>query len=267
MRGICQAPSAINWIFSFWGDKTEKATPKKRQDARKKGQIAKSPEVSGAVVLLSALLSLSVFGGYMKERFVTLFLDVLQNRMEMEVTAENVIKMFNEYGLQILLLLAPLLGITFVLALIANYAQVGFMASGEGLTPKFSKINPIKGFKNIFSMRSFVEFLKSIFKLVVIAYLVYSTLWGEKESFASLSHVDAEGAFHFAAKLTMSLGIKIGAVLFVMAAFDYMYQRYEHEKSLKMSKQDIKDEYKKWKATPLLKVRYGNASAGWQCSG
>ncbi|WP_342561495.1 flagellar biosynthesis protein FlhB [Paenibacillus sp. FSL R7-0345] len=237
----------------FGGDKTEKATPKKRQDARKKGQIAKSPEVSGAVVLLSALLSLSVFGGYMKERFVTLFLDVLQNRMEMEVTAENVIKMFNEYGLQILLLLAPLLGITFVLALIANYAQVGFMASGEGLTPKFSKINPIKGFKNIFSMRSFVEFLKSIFKLVVIAYLVYSTLWGEKESFASLSHVDAEGAFHFAAKLTMSLGIKIGAVLFVMAAFDYMYQRYEHEKSLKMSKQDIKDEYKKMEGDPLIK--------------
>lgn len=237
----------------FGGDKTEKATPKKRQDARKKGQIAKSPEVSGAVVLLSALLSLSVFGGFMKERFVTLFLDVFQNRMEMPVTAENVIRMFNEYGLQILILLAPLLGVTFVLALIANYAQVGFMASGEGLTPKFSKINPIKGFKNIFSMRSFVEFLKSVFKLLVIAYLVYSTLWGQKESFASLARVNAEGTFNFAAKLTMNLGIKIGAVLFIMAIFDYMYQRYEHEKSLRMSKQDIKDEYKKMEGDPIIK--------------
>ncbi|AIQ47847.1 flagellar biosynthesis protein FlhB [Paenibacillus sp. FSL R7-0273] len=237
----------------FGGDKTEKATPKKRQDARKKGQIAKSPEVSGAVVLLAAVLSLTIFGGFMKKHVLTLFLDVFQNRMEMDVTAENVARMFNEYGLQILILLAPLLGITFVLALIANYAQVGFMATGEGITPKFSKINPIKGFKNIFSMRSFVEFLKSIFKLVIITYLVYSTLWGEKESFASLSRIDAEGTFNFAAKLTMNLGIKIGVALFIMAVFDYMYQKYEHEKSLRMSKQDIKDEYKKMEGDPIIK--------------
>lgn len=237
----------------FGGDKTEKATPKKRQDARKKGQVAKSAEISGAVVLLSALLSLTMFGGFMKERFMSLFLDIFQNRMMMEVTAENVSKMFNEYGLQILILLAPLLGITFLLALVVNFAQVGFMANGEGLTPKFSKINPINGFKNIFSMRSFVEFLKSIFKLVLIAYLVYSTLWGEKESFASLSHIDAEGVFQFVAKLTMNLGIKIGAVLFIMAVLDYIYQKYEHEKSLKMSKQDIKDEYKKMEGDPIIK--------------
>lgn len=166
----------------------------------------------------------------MKERFMSLYLDVFQNRMMMEVTAENVSKMFNEYGLQILILLAPLLGITFLLALVVNFAQVGFMASGEGITPKFSKINPIKGFKNIFSMRSFVEFLKSVFKLVLIAYLVYSTLWGEKESFAALSHVNAEGVYRFTAKMTMNLGIKIAAVLFIMAVLDYMYQKYEHEK-------------------------------------
>lgn len=172
----------------FGGDKTEKATPKKRQDARKKGQVAKSAEMSGAVVLFSALLSLSIFGGFMKERFVKLFTDVFQNRMMMEVTAENISKLFNQYGLQILILLAPLLGITFLLALVANFAQVGFMASGAGITPKFEKINPIKGFKNIFSMRSFVEFLKSIFKLVLIAYLVYSTLWGRRRALLP-SHV------------------------------------------------------------------------------
>lgn len=212
------------------GGTRQKATPKKRQDARKKGQVAKSAELSGAVVLFSALLSLTMFGSFMKERFMSLYMDVFQNRMMMEVTAENVSKMFNEYGLQILILLAPLLGITFLLALVVNFAQVGFMASGEGITPKFSKINPIKGFKNIFSMRSFVEFLKSVFKLVLIAYLVYSTLWGEKESFAALSHVNAEGVYRFTAKMTMNLGIKIAAVLFIMAVLDYMYQKYEHEK-------------------------------------
>ncbi|KAI7245994.1 hypothetical protein KC345_g12126, partial [Hortaea werneckii] len=194
-----------------------------------------------------------MFGGFMKERFMKLYTDVLQNRMLMEVTPENVSGLFNQYGLQILILLAPLLGIIFVLALVVNFAQVGFMATGEGITPKFSKINPIKGFKNIFSMRSFVEFLKSIFKLLLIAYLVYSTLWGEKKSFASLSHVNAEGLYRFAADLTMSLGIKIAAALFIMAILDYIYQKYEHEKSLKMSKQDIKDEYKKMEGDPIIK--------------
>ncbi|ASA22247.1 flagellar biosynthesis protein FlhB [Paenibacillus donghaensis] len=237
----------------FSGEKTEKATPKKREDARKKGQVAKSAELSGAVVLLSAMLSLSMFGGYMKERFMTLYTDVFRNRMMLEITPENVLQLFNQYGLQILMLLAPLLGITFIMALVSSMAQVGFMTTGEGITPKFDKINPIKGFKNIFSMRSFVEFLKSIFKLVLISYLVYSTLWGEKNSFVSLSHVSAEGIFNFAARLTMSLGIKIGAALLIMALLDYMYQKYEHEKNLKMSKQDIKDEYKKMEGDPLIK--------------
>ncbi|MNO48047.1 Flagellar biosynthetic protein FlhB [compost metagenome] len=243
---------ALN-LQHFGGDKTEKATPKKRQEARKKGQVAKSAELSGAVVLLSALLSLMMFGGFIKERVVKLYTDVFQNRMMMQVTPENVSEMFNHYGIQILILLAPLFIITFVMALVVNLAEVGFMMVTEGLTPKFSKINPIKGFKNIFSMRSFVEFLKSIFKLMIIGYLVYSTVWGEKESFASLAHVSAEGAYRFAAKMTMNLGIKIGAVLLVMAVFDYIYQKYEHEKSLKMSKQDIKDEYKKMEGDPIIK--------------
>ncbi|OBZ18369.1 flagellar biosynthesis protein FlhB [Bacillus sp. FJAT-27264] len=237
----------------FGGEKTEKATPKKRQEARKKGQVAKSAELSGAVVLLSAVLSLSMFGGYMKERFMTLYMDIFQNRMLQEISPENVMKMFSGYGVQVLLLLAPLFGVTFFMALVSNIMQVGFMASGQGLTPKFSKINPIKGFKNIFSMRSLVEFLKSILKLLLIAYLVYSTLWGQKRNIMSLSHIDTEGIFKFVAKLTMTLGLKIGAVLMVMAFFDYMYQKYEHEKSLKMSKQDIKDEYKKMEGDPLIK--------------
>ncbi|MEK3684520.1 flagellar biosynthesis protein FlhB [Paenibacillus sp. FSL R10-2736] len=237
----------------FGGDKTEKATPKKRQEARKKGQVAKSAEISGAVVLFSALLSLRMFGSFMKERFMKLFTDVLQNRMLMDVTPQNVAGLFNQYGLQILILIAPLMLVTFVLAIVVNYAQVGFMATAEGITPKFSKINPIKGFKNIFSMRSLMEFFKSVFKLVVISYLVYSTLWGEKQSFAALSHVSLEGVYRFTADLTMSLGIKIAAALFIMAIADYIYQKYEHEKSLKMSKQDIKDEYKKMEGDPIIK--------------
>ncbi|TYA14340.1 flagellar biosynthesis protein FlhB [Paenibacillus faecis] len=237
----------------FAGEKTEKATPKKRQDARKKGQVAKSQDVSGALILLATFMCLMAFGNYIKERLVALFSDVFYHRLTTDVTKENVMVMLGDYGVQILLLLAPVLLVVVVMGVIANYAQVGFLLTGEPLKMKFSKLSPIQGFKKIFSMHALVEFLKSVFKLVIIGYLVYSTIWGARSSIAALGKVPVEEAFHFTAKITMNLGIKIAAALLVLAVLDYMYQRYEHEKSLKMSKQDIKDEYKKMEGDPLIK--------------
>lgn len=237
----------------FAGEKTEKATPKKRQDARKKGQIAKSQEIPGAVVLMGGFLSLTMFGSYFKERLVSLYTDIFLNRLTMDVTSENVMMMFSEYGVQIFMLLAPIFLTVFVMAIVANYAQVGFLFSGELLKPKFSKLNPLKGMKQIFSMRSLIEFFKSILKLIIIGYLVYSTLWGKKEQLAGLSRISVEQAFYFTADITMDLGIKISAALLVLAVADFLYQKYEHEKNLKMSKQDIKDEYKKMEGDPLIK--------------
>lgn len=237
----------------FAGEKTEKATPKKRQDARKKGQVAKSQDVSGALILLATFMCLMAFGAYIKERLVALFSDVFYHRLTTDVTKENVMVMLGDYGVQILLLLAPVFLVVVVMGVIANYTQVGFLLTGEPLKMKFSKLSPIQGFKKIFSMHALVEFLKSVFKLVIIGYLVYSTIWGARSSIAALGKVPVEEAFHFTAKITMNLGIKIAAALLVLAVLDYMYQRYEHEKSLKMSKQDIKDEYKKMEGDPLIK--------------
>ncbi|AWB44310.1 flagellar biosynthesis protein FlhB [Paenibacillus sp. CAA11] len=237
----------------FSGEKTEKATPKKRQDARKKGQVAKSMDVSGGLVLLSAFLCLLVFGDYYKKHLVSLYTDIFLHRLSMEITKESVIAMFGNIGMQVLLLLAPVLLTVMVVGIIANYIQVGFLLTGDPLKLKFSKLDPIKGFKNIFSMRSMVEFLKSVLKLVIIGVLVYMTLMDEKENISKLGHLGAEQTFSYTASLTMKLGLEIGVALLVLAAADYMYQRYSHEKSLKMSKQDIKDEYKKMEGDPLIK--------------
>ncbi|MEK4510324.1 flagellar biosynthesis protein FlhB [Paenibacillus sp. FSL K6-2524] len=237
----------------FSGEKSEKATPKKKQDSRKKGQIAKSQDVSGALILLSVFLSLSAFGGYIKTRLVFLYSDVFYHRLSMDVTTENVMTMFRSYGIQILLVLAPIFLVVVVVAAVASYAQVGFIMSGESLKMKFSKLNPIEGFKNIFSMRSVVEFLKSILKLTVIGYLVFSTVWGARGYISSLSQVTVEAAFNFTAELTMSLGIKIAVALFVLGVIDYIYQKYDHAKKMRMSKQDVKDEYKKMEGDPLIK--------------
>ena len=237
----------------FSQEKTEKATPKKRQETRKKGQVAKSMDLSGAFILLAGFSCLFVLGGFMKDRIVELFQDVLQNRLTMDVTANNVLDYFSSIFLKLMVILAPLFISAIVIALVVNYMQVGFLFTGEPLKMKLEKIDPVKGFKNIFSMRSVVEFLKSIMKLTTIGVIVYTSLWGERDTIVMLSHVPLNDIMSFTGHLTLVLGLKIGVALCVLAALDYMYQRYEYEKSLRMSKQDIKDEFKKTEGDPLIK--------------
>ncbi|OCT13801.1 flagellar biosynthesis protein FlhB [Paenibacillus pectinilyticus] len=237
----------------FAGEKTESATTKKRQDARKKGQVAKSMDLPAASILLFSFLAFVMFGSYMKEKIINIFRNVYENQLGMDITAGNVQVLFMDLGKQGLMIMAPIFILVVLIAFIANYAQIGFMFIGDPLMMKFDKINPISGFKRIFSLRTVMDFLKSTLKMLIIGYAVYTTLMGEKARLLGLGHTPLESTFSFIASVTLSLGIKIGAILIVLAIFDYIYQKYEYEKSLKMSKQDIKDEYKKSEGDPLIK--------------
>lgn len=237
----------------FAGEKTEPATAKKRQDARKKGQVAKSMDLPAAFILLFSFLAFLMFGGYMKEKIIKIFRNVYENQLTMDITAANVQVLFVDLVKEGLIILAPIFILVVLVAFIGNYAQIGFMFIGEPLMMKFNKINPIEGFKRIFSLRTVMDFLKSTLKMLIIGYVVYTTLMGEKAKLLGLGHAPLESTFSFIASVTLKLGIKIGAILIVLAIFDFIYQKYEHEKSLKMSKQDIKDEYKKSEGDPLIK--------------
>lgn len=237
----------------FAGEKTESATPKKRQDARKKGQVAKSPELPGAFILFFTFLSFIMFGGFLKERFTELFTVTFHDYLLNEISISNVTSLLGNLIVESFIMLSPIFAITMLIAVIGNYLQIGLLFTGDPIMMKFSKMNPIEGAKKIFSIRSFVEFLKTMLKLVVVAYVVYSTIWNEKNELLKLSHYSLDYTFSFIASITIQLGVKIGLILVVLAIFDYMYQKYEHEKQLKMSKQDIKDEYKKSEGDPLIK--------------
>lgn len=239
----------------FAGEKTEPATAKKRQDARKKGQVAKSMDLPAALILLFSFLSFLMFGGFMKEKMMNIFRNVYENQLTMDVTASNVQVLFADLVKQGFLILSPIFLLVMIIAIIGNYAQIGFMFIGEPLLMKFNKINPLEGFKRIFSLRTVMDFLKSTLKMTIIGYVVYTTLMGEKARLLGLGHTPLESTFSFIASLTLKLGIKIGAVLIALAIFDYIYQKYEYEKSLKMSKQDIKDEYKTSEGDPLIKAK------------
>lgn len=237
----------------FSQEKTEKATPKKRQDTRKKGQVAVSQELSGAVILLMTFSTMLMLGGFFKDRMFNMIRDTFRDRLLMNLSNENVISYFSYLFVQFLILMAPIFIICVLMGLIVNYMQVGFLFTGEPLKMQLNKLDPIKGFKNMFSMKALVQFLKSIFKLTIIGVIAYLSLWGERESILQLSHMALEDILSFTAELTVMLGIKVGAALLVLAAFDYMYQKYDFEKNIRMSKQDIKDEYKKSEGDPLIK--------------
>lgn len=239
----------------FSQEKTEKATPKKVQEARQKGQVSKSADLPSSLILLFTFFGFIMIGGYYKERIFLLFGDLFEHWLTMELTSDNVMVLFYRLAVDMLLMLAPIFAVAVIVGVLGNVLQFGFLLTGDPLKMKFSKLNPLEGFKQIFSMRTVVEFFKSIAKLLVIGILVYRAIWGEWEHILQLSSLSIEQIFKFTSSLTVKLGIEIGVILVVLAFADFLYQKYEHAKSLKMSKQDIKDEYKKSEGDPLIKGR------------
>lgn len=237
----------------FAQEKTEPATPKKKADERKKGQVAKSQELPGAFILFFSFLFLFMFGSYFKDRMYRLFTVSLNEYMFWDVSVNNVTIIFGNLLLNGFFLLLPILIGSVLIAILGNYLQIGFLLTGDPLKMKFSKLNPIEGAKKIFSLRSVVEFLKSVLKLAIVVFVCYTTIIAEKDAFLALSKLPLENIFSFTARITLILGLKIGGILVILALFDYMYQKYDYEKNLKMSKQDIKDEYKKSEGDPLIK--------------
>ncbi|MCR8656267.1 flagellar biosynthesis protein FlhB [Paenibacillus endoradicis] len=239
----------------FNQEKTEKATPKKVSDERKKGQVAKSQELPAALILTLVFASFMMIGGYYKTHFMRLFNNLFENWLTLELTAGNLGDFFVSIMLEILILLAPIFVIVMLVGVIGNVVQFGFLLTGEPLQPKFSKLNPLEGFKRIFSMRSLVEFAKSLLKVTIIGVMVYTIISGEWVTIQGLALQPLDIVFAYAASLVIRLGITIGAILVVLALLDFMYQKYEHAKSLKMSKQDIKEEHKKSEGDPLIKSK------------
>lgn len=239
----------------FNQEKTEKATPKKVSDERKKGQVAKSQELPAALILTLVFASFMMLGGYYETHFMRLFTNLFENWLTLELTAGNLGDFFVSIMLEIIILLAPIFAIVMLVGVIGNVVQFGFLLTGEPLQPKLSKLNPIEGFKRIFSMRSLVEFAKSLLKVTIIGMMVYSIISAEWVTIQGLALQPLDVVFAYAASLVLRLGITIGAILVALALLDYMYQKYENAKSLRMSKQDIKDEHKKSEGDPLIKSK------------
>lgn len=239
----------------FAEEKTEKATPQKRQETRKKGQVARSAEVPAALIMFGAILLLTFFGEWMLDKLLAIYRITFTQFLNWEITPKNTKTLFEQMSMEAVSILAPIMLVALVFGILGNFIQVGSLFTTEPLKAKLERINPIQGAKKIFSLRSLVELVKSLLKIAIISACAYMVLWQEKDELLLLSQKSIGDALSYLGSLTAKLGLVAAVVLLVLAIFDYMYQRFEHEKSIRMSKQDIKDEFKKTEGDPLIKSK------------
>jgi len=239
----------------FSGEKTEKATPKKRDDARKKGQTAKSQDVNTAIILLAVFLFLTFSASYIGNIVFDLFNQTFQEYMLMELTENTVQVITMDIMKELALLLGPIMLVALLAGLVSNYIQVGVMFTTKPLEPKLEKIDPIKGFKRIFSLRAIVELLKSILKISFVGAITFVILWKNIDQVLSLSFKSVGDSLATMASLTVQMGIAASLALLFLSLFDFLYQKYDFEKNIRMSKQDLKDEHKNIEGDPLIKSK------------
>ena len=237
-------------------EKTEKATSKKKEDARNKGQVAISREVSSAMVLLASLGFFYFGGSWMFWNLSEIMTRVFQNLGTLQFNTINDASVFSlEVLSRLLAILIPLLLPLAILGLASNILQVGFKFSTEAISPKFNKLNPISGMKRLVSLKAFVELAKSILKLLFIGTIAYILVKSDMEAFPLLIHQEVGQILIFIARVSLKISFFVCLALVVLAVLDFLYQRWQHEKDLKMTKQEVKDEQKQTHGDPKVKGR------------
>ena len=235
-------------------DKTEKATPKRRAEARRKGQVAKSQDLGGAVVMIASLLSLSALGPAAWGRMRDAMLNSLALISTPDVVSrQGVGKVLSSAMTDAALAVAPIAMVCMVAGVVTGVLQVGWKPSTQAINPDPKRINPLKGFKNLFGMHFVFETGKTVTKFAVIGTIAGIALLGQLEELGSLVGLPPADLLERAARTILGIAQKAGAAYLVIAAADFMWQRHRHEKSLRMDKEEIKQELKQQTVAPEVR--------------
>lgn len=238
------------------GEKTEEATPKKLEDARKKGQVAKSMDAVTAVSLLTFFYLLKLMFGYLGRQFYNtfdLFIGKVAASTDQAFTLQIACSILGETIRLILMISAPFLAVAFLVAIVTNFVQVRWKISYDPLKPKFDKINPITGMKRLFSKDKVMELLKSIAKIIAIIYVVSQYLQDKWSLVMNMYDYTLLQALSLLGDVVVNIGIRISALFVVIAVVDIVYQKWKFKQDMKMSKQEVKDEYKQSEGDPKVK--------------
>ena len=241
------------------GEKTEKASPKKRKDARKKGDVHKSADMCSAIMLFVTFGTLKIgYEGFIRSAqgfSATLLSDSVIVSNARNLTSGSVVGYYREILFAVLPMILPFLLIVMVAGALVHVVQTGPLFVTEKLKPDFKKINPLEGFKRLFSSRSLVELGKSIVKIAILGYIAYSYFSSAMKEFISLMYSDVGAAFSKVLSTSFSMGILIGLALIAFSAVDVLYQWWKFEKDIRMTKQEVKEENKQMEGDPQIKAK------------
>lgn len=241
------------------GEKTEPATAKKLKEAREEGQVAKSKELTAAFDLIVLFLVLKVFISMIGEGFVNVFnyayklMPDLLSQFAMEMSPRAISGLFIEICKQMLSIAWPFFVFGFAITLVISIMQVGWKISGKPLQPKLDRFNPVNGFKRIFSKDSVFELVKSIVKIAVIIYIAYSSIKDHADDLFILYDISLWQAVALCGDIVINTGLKISLVYLVVGIADFIFQKFRFNEEMKMTKQEVKDEYKNTEGNPEIK--------------
>ena len=239
-------------------EKTEQATPKRREDARRKGQVARSSELSSIAILATGLLALSGLGPYMLDQLGVFMIDALTNGVKVEINSTNLYLHTGSWVLGYARIIVPIVALLVVAALAVNYAQVGLLFTLQPLTPKAERISPFSGIKRIFSSKGLVELAKSLFKIGAVVYVTYLTISADINNLVSYMDMGVGQIFTLSGDIILTLAFRIILLLLIMAILDYSFQRWDYEKNLRMTRQEVREEVKQQEGDPMVRSRVRN---------
>ncbi len=237
------------------GEKTEQPTPHRLREARRKGQVVKSTELVSAVNLLAVLFLLMLFGEVIFRWHVSMLRGFLEDWLLQTVSPANFSAITIKTIMEFLRLMSPIFVIVLLAGLLINYVQVGFILSGESISPQLNRLNPLEGFKKIVSTRALFEFVKVVLKIFLVGLIVYLFMRARFTYFPTFLYtVPGDFFFRFSQEV-YSLTLRVAIVLISLAIMDYLYQRHEFMKSMRMTKQEVKEEFKQMEGDPLIRSK------------
>lgn len=243
------------------GEKTEPATAKRLKEAREEGKVARSREFGAAVDLIVLFLALKIFIGYVGENFTETF-QVFYNRIP-DLATEGAggfgvvaaTRVMNEAVTKTILTMLPFLLIGFAVAVLVSILQVGWKVSGKAMKPKPEKFNPVNGFKRMFSKESFFELVKAVVKIILIFYVAYGEVKDHRNELFIIYDMELMPAMVLVGNIIINTGLKISLVYLIVGIADLIYQKHKFKEEMKMTKQEVKDEYKNTEGDPQIKGR------------
>lgn len=238
--------------------KTEKASPKKRKDERKKGHVAVSKDVVMIATLLGTFVMLKALFPLMYRTMRDYMIKYVSLAPVADTMSDYTTSIFWDMVIAIAKAAIPIILVSTILAVIGTGVQTGFLFTKSNMAPKFERLNPIKGIKNLVSLKSLVELIKNLIKIIILSIILYQIIKGDLRAVSRTIDMNVMDSSVYVLNSIMDMVMKVSIVFLAIAGFDYFYQWWDYERQIKMSKQEMKEEYKQTEGNPEIKGRIRN---------